>query len=124
MNERLAADTFPAGVKMRLLGDRILVKPLDWSPETQIHAIRAGRPVRGFVVSTGPGVHRKKYSADRSTVSDTATFIPMTVQVGQIVNWGGLNIYDGAGYNFPEVVIGNEVHLLIQEQDVAFIENG
>lgn len=48
-------------------------------------------------------------------------FIRTEVKPGDIVELGGLNVYDGQGYNFPEVVIGTETFLIAQEQDVCFI---
>lgn len=107
--------------KIRPLGDRIIVKPLDWEASKIVIAIREGRPVRGRVLAVGPGAHRKKYSKDRSSYQ-LGEFIPMTVKVGDIVNWGGLNVFDGRGYSFDEIIWGTERCLVITEKDVAFIE--
>jgi hypothetical protein len=43
------------------------------------------------------------------------------VKPGDIVELGGLNAYDGQGYNFPQITIGTETFIVVQEQDVAGI---
>lgn len=103
--------------------DRIIVKPLHWDESTKIHSIRKGSPVRGEVIAVGPGTYRKRYSENRTKVTETNVFIPMEVKPGDIVNWGGLNIFDGDGYAFPEVNIDNERHLIIQQGDICAIES-
>jgi hypothetical protein len=117
-------EILPAGTKLRLLRDRILVRPLDWEPSRIISVVRRGRPVRGVVVAVGPGRLLRRYrphptDSRKRTYVDTARFIPTELGPGDIVELGGLNAYDGQGYNFPQVMIGNELHLICQEQDVA-----
>ena len=46
---------------LRMMGDRILVKPLDWKPSEIIEVVRHGRPLRGEVVAVGPGHNPIKY---------------------------------------------------------------
>lgn len=46
----------------------------------------------------------------------------MQVKPGDVVELGGLNAFDGLGYNFPQVVIGTELFIIAQEQDVAFVD--
>lgn len=112
--------------KLRMMGDRILLKPLEWDASKIIVAIRHGRPVRGEVVAVGPGCHPKKYKAGpkgpRSLMDYSKRFQPTELKPGDIVHLGGLNVFDGAGYLFPEVMIGTERHLICQEADVAGVE--
>lgn len=110
-------------MKLRMLGDRILLKPLDWDASSIVVAIRHGRPVRGEVVAVGPGTHPKKYKSGpngpRSLMDYAKRFQPTEVKAGDIVELGGLNVFDGHGYEFPEVYVGNERHIVIQEADIA-----
>jgi len=106
-----------------MLRDRLLLRPLDWEPSTILTVVRSGRPLRGEVVSVGPGRlyrrYRNKAGGKRDYV-ETSHFIPTQVKVGDIVELGGLNVYEGAGYSFPQVTIGTETFLIVQEQDVCF----
>lgn len=117
------AEILPTNAKLRLLGDRVLIRPLEWDASTIIIAIRHGRPVRGEVVAVGPGCHPKKYKAGpkgpRSLMDYSNRFQPTELRPGDIVELGGLNVFDGQGYQFPEVIIGTERHLIITEKDVA-----
>lgn len=119
------AETLPAGTKLRLLGDRILLKPLDWDASKTVIAIRHGRAVRGEVIAVGPGQRMKRRWKNREgqvhKIGELPRLIPTEVKPGQIVELGGLNAFDGQGYSFPEVIIGNEVHIICQEADVAGI---
>lgn len=101
--------------------DRIILKPLKWEPSKIIEAIRFGRPVRGEILAIGPGAYRKRYNKDRTKMWETDVFIPTQLKVGDIVDLGGLNIFDGKGYSFQDVIWGNEQCLIIQEADVAFV---
>ncbi len=115
-----------------MLGDRILLKPLEWDGEqvhgagSRIAVIRHGRPVRGEVIAVGPGRHptlRKGTSADgkHRKVSSSRHFLPTQVKVGDVVEIGGLNVFDGKGYQFPEVILNGVKHLVITERDVTGI---
>jgi co-chaperonin GroES (HSP10) len=119
-----SADILAGGTRLRMLRDRILLRPLDWEPSTILTIVRSGRPVRGEVVSVGPGRlyrrYRNKGNGKRDYV-ETAHFIPTQVKVGDVVELGGLNAYDGQGYNFPQITIGTETYLICQEQDIAGI---
>lgn len=112
-------DYLPAGTKLRPLRDRIIIKPLEWDASRIIFAIRNGRPVRGEVIAVGPGCYPKKYAKDRSSYRLSKHFQRTEVKPGDIVELGGLNIFDGAGYSFPEIAIGTERYLICQEQDVC-----
>ncbi len=108
---------------IRPLRDNIVLKPLDWDASKTVIAIRDGRPVRGQVVAAGPGSYRKRYSKDRSKVYDTDVFVPTEVKIGDIVELGGLNVYDGRGYVFTEIMWGNELCIQCSEQDVAIVRD-
>ncbi len=106
-----------------MLKDRILIQPLDWDASKAIIAIRHGRPVRGTVKAVGPGTHPKKYKINgegqRQSFEYSKYFQPTEVQVGDVVELGGLNIYDGKGYQFQEIMIGTDAHIIIQEADIC-----
>lgn len=112
---------------LRMLGDRILLKPLEWDASKILHAIRRGRAVRGEVIAIGPGANPKKYKAGpkgpKSLMDYARRFQRTELKPGDIVELGGLNIFDGAGYIFPEVLIGTERHLICQEADVAVVRD-
>lgn len=113
--------------QLRMLGDRILLKPLEWDASKIILAIRHGRAVRGVVVAIGPGANPKKYKSGpkgpRSLMDYSKRFQPTELKPGDIVELGGLNIFDGKGYIFPEVLIGTERHIIVQEADVAIVRD-
>jgi co-chaperonin GroES (HSP10) len=115
------AEILPAGTKLRLLRDRILLKPLDWKPSEIVEVIRHGRPVRGEVIAIGAGTHKRTYAKDRKSFKEGKHFIPTELKPGDVVELGGLNVFDGRGYAFPEVIIGTERHIICQEQDVAMV---
>ncbi len=114
---------------LRMLRDNILLRPLDWKASEVIIAIRHGRPVRGEVVAIGPGKWVKRYVTGKRDGKgfrksyETKVFQKTEVKPGDIVNIGGLNIFDGAGYMaMLEVVVGTETLLMFQEADVAVVE--
>jgi len=120
---------FPEGTRLRLLRDRLLVRPLDWIPSRIIAVIRHGRPLRGVVHTVGPGRYYRRYKPHptdtrKRLAVDGKTYIPTEVKPGDIVELGGLNVYDGQGYNFPQVIIGTETFIICQEQDVCFVDEG
>lgn len=117
------ADFVPKG-SLRPLRDQIVLKPLEWTPSDIIQVVREGRPLRGKVVAVGPGDHHKKYSKDRKSFVYSKIFTPTEVKPGDTVELGGLNIYDGRGYMFKEVVIGREMHLICSEKNVCGVING
>ena len=114
--ERKSTDLLPAGTKLRLLRDRILVKPLDFQPSKILQTIHHTKPLRGMVVAMGPGYRQKKWqynsSGERTRMGETGRVIPMEVNLGDIVELG-------TGYDFPQILIGIEPHILCQEQDVC-----
>lgn len=112
---------------LRMMGDRILVKPMDWDTHTQVIAIRHGRPVRGKVIAVGPGANPKKYKAGpkgpKSRMDYSNHFQPTEVKPGDIVELGGLNVFDGLGYQFTDVLYNNEMHLICSEKDVCVVRD-
>lgn len=124
MIERTTSTLIPAEATIRPLKDRLFIKPLDIKFSEIIECIRFGRPVRGKVIAAGPGNYRRRYNRDRSKTWESKTFIPMQVKVGDIVELGGLNIFDGQGYSFDEVLYGTERLLVITEKDVAGVVDG
>jgi co-chaperonin GroES (HSP10) len=108
---------------LRPLRDKIIVKPLDWEPSKIISVVRKGRPLRGTVVAVGPGYHPKKYERDRNgnrkSYKLSKHFQRLEVKPGDVVELGGSDVFDGLGYQFQEVVIGTELHLICSEQDVC-----
>lgn len=117
--------------KIKPLGDRIFVKPLEWDASKIVIAIREGRPVRGRVLAVGPGAYELKYkyayrydkdgkeTKERIGVYESDVFVPMSVRVGDIVEFGGLNIFDGNGYSFDSIAWGNDEVLIVTERDIA-----
>jgi hypothetical protein len=126
-DEAKMADVIPAGETLRMLRDRILLEPLDWEPSKILEVVRKGRPVRGVVKAVGPGSNPKKYKRDengqRKSFVYSKTYVKTQVKPGDVVNLGGLNIYDGAGYKFDQVMLDGKMHLICQEADVACIES-
>jgi co-chaperonin GroES (HSP10) len=112
---------------LRMTGDRILLKPMDWDASKTIIAIRHGRPVRGEVVAVGPGHNPIKYKPNamgkKAKMDYSPHFRPTEVKVGDIVELGGLNAYDGKGYQFTEVVYNGLTHIICQERDVVIVRD-
>jgi hypothetical protein len=121
--ERSSSTVIPAGHILRPLKDYIVLKPLDWKPSEIIDVIRLGRPLRGLVKAIGPGKYPKIYKRNEQGQKESfrysKTFRKTEVEPGATVELGGLNIFDGEGYSFPEVLIDNEIHLIVQEDDVV-----
>jgi co-chaperonin GroES (HSP10) len=122
---RKTTETLLAGEYLRPLKDHIVVKPLQWEPSKILEVIRYGRPLRGIVKAVGPGSHFKIYKRNdqgqKTSFRYSKAFRPCDVKVGDIVELGGLNAFDGAGYAFTEILIENESHIVCQEQDVACV---
>lgn len=113
----------PAGTKLRMLRDQILLKPLEWSPSTVIMiAGNERRPMRGKVVAVGPARRVRKYwynaKREKYKVGETGQTVPTEVKPGDVVEIGGLEL---DGYRFEQVTIGDELHLICQEQDVCVV---
>lgn len=118
----------PRESTIRPLRDKILLRPLAWEPSKILEVVRHGRPLRGEVIAVGPGSHPTKRKdgpkGPRSLLTYSKRFQPTEVKVGDIVELGGLNIFDGKGYQFTEVMHGTELLLICQEADVVGVVNG
>lgn len=108
---------------LRMLGDRLLIKPLDWRPSHVLDVVTNRRPFSGRVVAAGPGKYPKRRTPTNDPKVTRLTlrnrYQPTEVRVGDVVELGGLNVFDGQGYQFPEVTLNGERHLIISEQDVC-----
>lgn len=127
LNVFLAADT-----KLRCIGDRIIVEPLDWKPSNIIFiAGYEGKPLRGTVRVVGPGCYPLQYQDSltghwsfsvpkgrRKAMRPSKAFRPCDVKVGDIVEFGGLEI---GGFLHPTIMWGNKEMVLCREEDVAAI---
>jgi len=118
--------------RMRMTGDRLLIKPLEWNEHGDVSKIiaveRRGNVLRGRVVEAGPGHHPVSKRTKRSDgqavrVDYSRRFRPTEVRPGDIVELGGLNQFDGKGYNFPTVIYNGERHLIVTERDVALVRD-
>lgn len=109
--------------QVRMIGDRILLKPLKWEPSKILEVVRHGRALRGEVMAIGPGHNPMKYRKERNKklMDYSKRFRPTEVRVGDVIELGGLNQFDGKGYDFPEVIVGNERMLICSERDVAVV---
>lgn len=112
---------------LRMYGDHLLVSPLEWDASKIIEAIRHGRPVRGIVRAVGPGRNqickRKNLGDGRRSFEYSKWFQPTEIKVGETISWGGLNIFDGKGYHFPEVIVNGERCIVCTERDVCLVED-
>ncbi len=120
--------------QIRMMGDRILVKPLEWEGEdvhgagSRLHVVRDGRPVRGEVIAVGPGRYpfkRTGRSADGRSVKVEymKRYQPTEVKVGDIVELGGLNVFDGKGYQFTSIIYNGVKHIICTERDISGVWN-
>ena len=120
-------DIVAEGETLRPLRDGILLEPLDWNPSHVIDLVRFGRPLRGIVRAVGPGAYRKRYlknsEGQRCAVRETSAFIPTEVKPGDVVELGGLNAFNGEGYQFQDVMLNGKTHLLCREADVCGVAN-
>ena len=115
--ERRTTDFIGSTETIRPLRDHIVVKPLAWEPSKVIKiAGDTRKPLRGTVVAVGPGCYPKRYNRDRSKTWDSKVFQRTQVRVGDLVELGGLEIN---GYEFPQILINSELHIICREADVA-----
>lgn len=118
---------------LRMTSDRLLLKPLDWEGEgvhgqgSVLAVIRRGRPLRGEVIAVGPGHHpvskRTPQANGTRRVEYSKRFRPTEVKPGDIAELGGLNIFDGQGYSFAEILYNGTPHLICQERDVCIVRD-
>ena len=122
----------PADAPLRCINDRIVVEPLDWRPSSIIFvAGYEGRPLRGIVRAVGPGCYRIRYQnaetgewsfsvpkGRRKAMRRSNVFRPCDVKVGDVVEFGGLEI---GGFLHPTIMWGHKEVVLCREEDVAGI---
>lgn len=120
----------PAETKLRCIGDRIIVEPLDWKPSTIIFvAGYEGKALRGIVRAVGPGCYPIQYQdaetgrwsfsvpkGRRKAMRPSKAFRPCDLKVGDIVELGGLEI---GGFLHPTIMWGHKEVVLCREEDVA-----
>jgi len=90
-------------MKIKPLGDRVLVKPLEEAEQVRggiiIPDTAKEKPQQGEVKAVGPGKR-----------TDDGKSLPMNVKVGQVVLYGK--------YAGTEVKIEGEDHLIMSESDI------
>lgn len=108
-------------IRFRPLGDRILVKPFQRQDSQIIHVVTSKRMHRGEVVALGKGRDMGK----RVTRQPNGKLIeyhfdkpirPLDLKIGDIVNYGETPL------QFQEYVEDGIKYLVLQEGDVAFVE--
>lgn len=120
--ERKTPDIVPAGCKLRPLKDKIVVRVIDFNYSATLVHTYHGSPVRGEVVSVGPGRYPNIYRQGTKdgkawrTVHESLHFRPTELKVGDIVEFGGLELQ---GYAFQRVLMDGYDHVVCSEQDVA-----
>jgi len=115
-------EVIPTTQRIRPLRDYIVVRPLEWEPSRTIQiAGNTRRTLRGTVTAVGPGCYPKRYNRDRSKTWDSKAFRRTQVRVNDVVELGGLEI---DGYSFPQILIGNELHVICREEDVCGVVLG
>ena len=112
--------------RVKAVGDRLVIEPLEWEPSKIIRVAYSGRPLRGIVRSVGPGQNAIKYDGPKGKRTKKwwgNRFISTTVQVGDVVELGGLDLGTGAlrGYAFQTFLWGTKEHIICREEDVAGI---
>jgi len=99
-------DAVLTGVKVRPLGDRVLVKPVEKSDERKSGIIipdtAKEKPQEGLVVATGKG-----------KTSDDGKVLPMDVKAGDKVLYGK--------YSGTEIKLDNVDHLILNQDDILGI---
>lgn len=118
------ATILPADATLRPLFDYIILEPLASKMSDWVAIVQAMRPLHGKVLAIGPGVYPKRYNHPekhkRTKMWYSRRFQPTTVQVGDIVQLGGMNY---GGYDFEGFYWGSKFCLVCREADVVGIEN-
>ena len=118
-NETITSIAAESNIKP--LRDCIVIEPLAWRPSTALHVVYTGKPLRGVVRAVGPGCYRKRYDGpkgNRTKSWDSRHFTPTDLQVGDVVELGGLEL---RGYLFPTFRWGGKELILCREADVAIV---
>jgi co-chaperonin GroES (HSP10) len=111
----------PRGTNIRPLRDQIIVEPLEWKPSAVLTVIYQGKPLRGTVKAVGPGCFPKRYDGPkgkRSKTWDSKAFRPTELIVGDLVEFGGLEL---RGYLFQTFLWGDIEHVICREEDCALV---
>lgn len=124
-----AVEWLPAGTKLRMLRDQVLVRVLPWNPSRTLKVVSNMRPLRGVVVAVGPGRNQRRYYREWNAkerkyevtkMGDTGRVEPCGVHEGETVEVGGLEL---RGYSFVEIMIGAERHIICQDADIAVVDD-
>lgn len=104
--------------QLRLLGDRIAVRPSPVVLSKILIAEKQGS-FRGIVVAVGKGEYPNRYNRDRSKVWKSKHFRKTEVKVGDLVELGGLE--HSNGYAFAKILLNGEETIICSEKDVAAV---
>jgi co-chaperonin GroES (HSP10) len=124
----------PEGTVIKPLRDRIIVEPIGTVHSRYLIVRGDGSCYRGLVRAVGPGRYRLAYNKprrydmhpddpekryyQRTKVWESKLYVPMSVQVGDIVEFGGYSI---GGYSFEGFYWGDRYCVHAQEGDVCGI---
>jgi hypothetical protein len=106
--------------------DFLIVKPMPPALSQTIAADWNGEAVRGKVIKAGPGcypnIHERgfKDGTPYRRVRQSKVYRPTEVKPGDVVQLGGMEI---GGYLWKHVWLDGEDHILIDEDDVCFVED-
>lgn len=121
---------FAAGTAFRPMRDQLVVKVLPWQPSAVIELAGDKKaPMRGVVAFAGRGHYPLRYKEvhddktgkiNRTKSWESKAFQPCDVKVGDLVEFGALDTDgDMFNYDYQEIMIGNEVHIVCREADVC-----
>lgn len=98
-------------MKLKPLGNKIIVKPLARIQSSIIHVIMNEKDNMGTVIAVGPG---KKLTAVTRDI--------MPVEVGAFIRYGTMG--DDEYLSYTEYFEDNERYLVMDWQDVCYIKDG
>lgn len=113
-----------ADQNIRCLRDHIIVEILAWEPSKILEVVYKGKPLRGRVLAVGPGRYPKKYNGPkgkRSKMWDSKHFLPTDVKIGDLVEFGGLEIRGYVFTSYASFRWGDKDCLILREADVAMV---
>jgi len=106
---------------IRPLRDCIVVEVLEWEPSKILDVVYRGKPLRGRILAVGPGHYPKRYNGrkgQRTKSWDSKCYLPTDLKVGDIVEFGGLEI---RGYLFTTLRWGTKECVVCREADVCIV---
>jgi hypothetical protein len=112
--------------EVQMRGDYLIVKPLPPALSQTIAADWNGEAVRGKVIKAGPGcypnIHQRGFKDGKPyhTIKPSKVYRPTEVKPGDVVQLGGMEL---GGYLWKHVWLEGEDHILIDEDDVCFVED-